>query len=422
MNAGANALSQLVVRGGKINWQQVATDTILNFTSSSAQRYVDNGNVDRNAELMAQQRREMGNDTPVANQDSAFTGERISVAGGIGRTDSPIGRQLENEQQDLLSTDPSKGGLTVKADAADSVKKQTENLNAENVIEKSSLQAPVMNGAMSLLDPNSSFYGLSLNQYINANSASNLLIDPSTGFKDMRYTTDVRNAEQAAIVANTPKMQYDNHVLQDGDKNPSLSLLQARRNFNQSLEKGIVGGTVAGAALLVSPYLGARTVVALTGTMDVGGQYYLSDNSKSFAEQYKPMQTLFSMGTAGVSVKLGGFVTSTSSPYLNTLNSGLLGGSVSYINTSFTNSYYDENKDPVFSFGVGFGFGATGSYFGGLTSKALSVPLVNPIINRNAPIIYQNYSNPRADYWGNAVLGTTISNIPSFIDTSEKRK
>ncbi len=74
----------------------------------------------------------MGNDTPVANQNSTFTGERISVAGGRGRTDSPIGRQLENEQQDLLSTDPSKGGLTVKAGAADSVKKQAENLNAGN--------------------------------------------------------------------------------------------------------------------------------------------------------------------------------------------------------------------------------------------------------------------------------------------------
>ena len=40
VNAGANALSQLAIRGGKINWQQVATDTILNFASTRLQGYV----------------------------------------------------------------------------------------------------------------------------------------------------------------------------------------------------------------------------------------------------------------------------------------------------------------------------------------------------------------------------------------------
>lgn len=55
VSAGANALTQLAIRGGRINWQQVATDTILNFTQSRLQTLVE------------QQRNTMGNTSPVNN-------------------------------------------------------------------------------------------------------------------------------------------------------------------------------------------------------------------------------------------------------------------------------------------------------------------------------------------------------------------
>ena len=139
-------------------------------------------------------------------------------------------------------------------------------------------------------------------------------------------------------------------------------------------------------------------------------------------EQYRPMQTIFSMATVGASVKLGGFVTSTSSPYLNTLNSGLLGGTVSYVNTSFTNAYYNETKDPLASFGIGAFFGIAGYRSGYSATNFLSTRLTNPSINRNAPMVYQNYINPRADYIGNTGLGTVVSNISSFIETPDKKK
>ena len=90
VNAGANALAQITIRGGKVNWQQVATDTILNFTSTRLQGYVEA----KNAELIAQQRAAQGNTTTYSG---GFTGERINVAGGRGRTDVSIG-EAQDEQ------------------------------------------------------------------------------------------------------------------------------------------------------------------------------------------------------------------------------------------------------------------------------------------------------------------------------------
>ena len=57
VNAGANALAQITIRGGKVNWQQVATDTILNFSQS------------RISSLVAEQRAAQGN----ANDDPTYS-------------------------------------------------------------------------------------------------------------------------------------------------------------------------------------------------------------------------------------------------------------------------------------------------------------------------------------------------------------
>ena len=57
VNAGANALAQITIRGGKVNWQQVATDTILNFSQS------------RLSSLVAEQRAVQGN----ANDDPTYS-------------------------------------------------------------------------------------------------------------------------------------------------------------------------------------------------------------------------------------------------------------------------------------------------------------------------------------------------------------
>ena len=60
--------------------------------------------------------------------------------------------------------------------------------------------------------------------------------------------------------------------------------------------------------------------------------------------------------------------------------------------------------------------------FGGFATNALSNSWLPPMINKNVPALYQSYISPKADYLGNTVLGTTISSIPSFIDTPDKKK
>ena len=150
----ASQLTQIAIDGkGRLNWTSVAVSGIYGAGSG----YDNFKKVEAD---IAQQRAAQGNTTPVKNQ-SAFTGERINVAGGVGRTDSPQVRvggdkalertedyrkanpnasadELQSfyanayEQPDLLGTNPYEGGLSIKAGAADNVKKQAENLNAGN--------------------------------------------------------------------------------------------------------------------------------------------------------------------------------------------------------------------------------------------------------------------------------------------------
>ena len=112
----------------------------------------------------------------------------------------------------------------------------------------------------------------------------------------------------------------------------------------------------------------------------------------------------------------------TSSPYLNTINAGLLGGDVSMANTVFTNYYYGENKDLVTSFKLGAVFGSLGYSVGVGVVNSLSPRLINPALDRSTSVLYQSYANPRAEYIGNSIIGASISSIPSFIDLPDKKK
>ena len=111
VNAGANALSQVVVRGGKINWQTVATDTILNFTSSRLQSYANESNANKNAALVAQQRRDAGVDneplySTAPTQKGDFTRELLN-------SQAVEAAETYKVQLGLANTAPSAGGLSM---------------------------------------------------------------------------------------------------------------------------------------------------------------------------------------------------------------------------------------------------------------------------------------------------------------------
>ena len=152
INSTVNELTRVAISGGKLNWASVAIGGIQ-------------GGIYGYGEGLGNQAKIKAN---ILSQNSAFTGERINVAGGVGRTDSPQVRvggdaalerteayrkanpnasadELQSiyasasQQPDLLSTNPSEGGLSIKAGAADSVKNKTDNLNTANAINKTSL-------------------------------------------------------------------------------------------------------------------------------------------------------------------------------------------------------------------------------------------------------------------------------------------
>lgn len=167
----------------EVNWQQVASDTVTNLIQNRAENY----KIDKDAELLAKPK--LG-----AN---GFTGERINVAGGRGKTDVPI-RDINDavggsgtaedpyllpeveasskSKKGLLNTSPSEGGLSIKAGSASNVKPQAETNNVSTIIKESDIQTPVMSGTMSLLDPDSPYYELNKAQY----SASNTTNKSST--------------------------------------------------------------------------------------------------------------------------------------------------------------------------------------------------------------------------------------------------
>ena len=113
----------------------MATDTILNFAQNTGQRYA-NANALNDAQIAKAKQ------TPVAGVNYSQDLEArdryldMTTAGNRGRTDVPLlssgGDSIYDAQKDLLNTDPSSGGLSIKAGVADKVKVQTERLNAVN--------------------------------------------------------------------------------------------------------------------------------------------------------------------------------------------------------------------------------------------------------------------------------------------------
>ena len=90
VNAGANALSQLAIRGGKINWQQVATDTILNFSQN------------RISSLVAEQRAANGNTQPLYadnfDADRKARAQMLGLGGNNTESSTPSFLRLSDDE------------------------------------------------------------------------------------------------------------------------------------------------------------------------------------------------------------------------------------------------------------------------------------------------------------------------------------
>lgn len=218
----------------------------------------------------------------------------------------------------------------------------------------------------------------------------------------------------------SPKVDYGNHVLRDGSKNPSMTLDQARKKFSREFGGSLAASTLLGAAFIAAPQvMGYKTIVGFTGAMDIGGQAW---TSKGFStDDYKLGQTLFAMTSAALTAKFAVNLTSTPNYGLNMFNAGLLGGANATADTVFTNNYYGENKDPIYSDALGFAFGSSGYSHGRYEAARLFRTSLKPEFNPKIPRLNQSYISPRADYRGNVAIGTVIGNAPSTFDLPEKK-
>jgi YD repeat-containing protein len=99
--AGAFALTQLVVKGGKVNWTQVASDTVTNFIQNKA----ESEQIDQNAKLVKQQRLAQGN---TSESDSATRLFKANQA--YAEANQPIGG--------MTGIAPAQGGMALAAAAA----------------------------------------------------------------------------------------------------------------------------------------------------------------------------------------------------------------------------------------------------------------------------------------------------------------
>ena len=207
--------------------------------------------------------------------------------------------------------------------------------------------------------------------------------------KKLAYNNAIESVLRNDKFAYSPKMQYGNAVLLDGDKNPSVSRLeynanQARLNStfydmssNLSQSLPFLGG---GAGLLrVAPYLDRivpvltdwRAASAITTGLSVTGQ---AIDTNGFTEgSYRLDKTLLDVGASLISMRVLSLLPSTSSLGVQYIaNAGVSG--VAGVSTSL----YDNLTSPdgemmnlTQSFVYSAAFGTAGKYFGQIKSREL---------------------------------------------------
>ncbi|WP_229008412.1 LysM peptidoglycan-binding domain-containing protein [Methylophilus sp. Leaf408] len=102
VDAGSFALSQLVIKGGKINWQQVATDTVTNLIQNRA----ESNAIEENTKAAKKQK---------ASQDSNNVSKGIILSQATGVGISFNADQVENaiSTEEIMKSPVQKGGLDV---------------------------------------------------------------------------------------------------------------------------------------------------------------------------------------------------------------------------------------------------------------------------------------------------------------------
>jgi hypothetical protein len=355
--SGVRELTRVAIVGGKVNWSSVAIGGI-------------SGGIYGYGEGLAKQAKIKAN---ILNQSSAFTGERINVAGGVGRTDAPVGEKRDSVQQDLLSTNPSEGGLSIKAGAADSVKKQAENLNAVNSkTNLAGLDQAISNIAA---DAVGQYY------YEEQAKAMGYAMDAAAKSERMAY----RLAEDKRLNLVTPATDRGESFRQSGLKpyvsGASISnwdvagdraaALQSERT-RSGVALGASGPITLAAVAVASPALATTTGIGgLTGFgFDAGAQYVKTGGFKN--GDFRLGQSLFSGFTGAIFAPLAVEAT--------LLGNISLGSTVNVMNTKFNNTVYKENNSLVNAAAAG-GFAVLGGKLlgGSVTSRLENYMLFNSL-------------------------------------------
>jgi hypothetical protein len=221
------------------------------------------------------------------------------------------------------------------------------------------------------------------------------------------------------MLAKAPIIKYDNTVLRDGDKNPSVSVMeynanQARLNSwhqqaaQSTLEAGIMSGGIGVANRTLSfvnrvaPILNdVRVVSGINAGFDVAGQAY---DTKGFTEgSYRLDKTLVTVGTSWLSMGAATrFLPATSSLGLQYVGNAGISGLTGVANTAYSNAtgLNGDEKSLTEAFIVNAGFGTVGKVSGQFLTN--SMQKVNT----------QTYANTAGARFETSISG--LSNFPEL--------
>ena len=198
------------------------------------------------------------------------------------------------------------------------------------------------------------------------NNKGELLINPLTGQEDFGYSSAYRSEYRANELANAPKMQYDNYVLRDSDKNPSIPYRELSVGERARLESwDYQQASNLSQSLHMAGFVALPAKVALVAGMTINGVGNAGSQYIKYGEIKYPAELAISLAFGAAEGYLGRY--SGSGLRAIAIEAGI--GASSNIGSALTNNWYykndaDHRYNLLSEAGQGAVIGAAGKYGG----------------------------------------------------------
>lgn len=399
-------LTRVAIQDGKVSWVSVASSTADAFTRAAI------------GQMVAEQRSKVGNTVPVAKsaatEPAAYFADlpaevrplmlNGSSAGGLSASNTASPYPLPPEMGGLSVYFPFTSDQYMPDNNAATIRDYFSQANAQ----QKAVAATRSNAAENKIRTSNGFTEYRNNEF----TRSRLQLTDGLLIKA------TNSASQNKAMANPQKVRYDNYVLRDGDKHPTVSIAeynsqqallnswdyQQASNLSQSLPlAGTAVTGIAGVGYLSGLNLSARTIVTANAVIGGGAKAYTNIVDKG---ELRPVSILFAAATSAVGGQVGG-----SYSYFG---NGVISSGFSVLDTGFNNFIYKGNNDS-------YADAALLSFAGGGLGKYSDSRITTSLQLKSLPITYSNVSNFafKAPVTG-GVTGSVISNIPPVLLREKK--